>query len=221
MSLRRNAFQVKQAHSGPDALRIIREESCDYVVSDVCMSPMDGFTLSKQIYRDYPWIEIILMSAYAFEENSEQSTDTVPFHKIKKPFEINELVQLLKEKEKEKKGRVKKTIAYCGDSSFSSEVCKYLKKAGFNAVDLEQVQDDKEKVCDLYLIDCHILDSQQWKILNQIDFYSPDSPVIILAESHWKTKDIGDQEANIIVLDRHEFFSDPENGIAKLCTFLR
>lgn len=222
MSLRRNSFQVRQARNGLDALKLIQEEPCDYVISDVRMSPMDGFTLSEKIYDRYPWIDIILMSAYAFEESDEQKIECCPYDQIKKPFEINELVQLLKDREQ--KRIAQKRIAYWGDASFSKRVCFYLKKAGFQVFDLERIEkfsDNHEAKCDLYLIDSHILESDQWKLLNQIDSNTPYIPVVILAESNWKNKKNGDQGSNIIVLDRHEFLSNPEAGMKEIQSYLK
>lgn len=222
MSLNRNAFHVKQAQSGPDALKIIREELCDYVISDVRMSPMDGFTLTRKIYHDFPWIEIILMSAYAFEESADKNVDCVPYHKVKKPFEVNDLVQFLKDRDHV---RVKqKRIAYWGDEWFGHAVCFQLKNAGFNAIDLnilEPMLGTKNGKCDLYLIDGKILNSNRWKILNRLDSQTPDIPVVILAESGWKGKKTGDQDSNSIILDRQKFLKDLETGITELQCYIK
>ena len=51
IGLRRYKYLVEQAQNGPDALTILDRESCDFVVSDIRMSPMDGYTLASEIQQ--------------------------------------------------------------------------------------------------------------------------------------------------------------------------
>lgn len=58
-------FHVLQAYSGKEALTIIQTKEVDLVVSDVMMPEMSGYTLTKEIRKDYSLSElpILLLTA--------------------------------------------------------------------------------------------------------------------------------------------------------------
>ncbi len=60
-----HGFQiVGESANGKEALEIIAKKSPDIVVTDIKMPVMDGIELTKLIKRDYPFIQIIILSSY-------------------------------------------------------------------------------------------------------------------------------------------------------------
>ena len=97
IGLRRHAFDVKQAQSGFEAIRIMEEEPCDIVVSDVRMRPMDGYALAYRLRKKFPWVSIVLMSAYGFGDEFCEQEDGLLYPQLTKPFTVAELVAVIRE----------------------------------------------------------------------------------------------------------------------------
>lgn len=100
IGLQRHKYTVLKAQNGAEALRIMEEDPCEIVVSDVRMSPMDGYTLTSRIHKKYPWVSIVLMSAYGFEEKQAEQEERLVCPRLTKPFTISELVRVLRDEEK-------------------------------------------------------------------------------------------------------------------------
>jgi two-component system, response regulator FlrC len=101
IGLKRHDYVVSQAKSGPEALKLLEEQPFDFVVSDIRMLPMDGYTLAALIRNRHPHIGIVLMSAYAFEEREER-LKALGLPWLTKPFDVTDLVGII-EDEKNKK----------------------------------------------------------------------------------------------------------------------
>lgn len=99
IGLRRHAFDVKQAQSGFEALRIMKEYTCDVVISDVRMHPMDGYALASQLRQEFPWVSIVLMSAYGFEDEFCEGDEGLMYPRLTKPFTVAELVTIIREEQ--------------------------------------------------------------------------------------------------------------------------
>lgn len=100
MGLSRYEYTVRQARSGPEALKILESDPCDFVVSDIRMFPMDGYTLASLIRKKYPQMNIILMSAYGFEDKIYEQTEFMEYPRLTKPFSVSELVKIIGEEGK-------------------------------------------------------------------------------------------------------------------------
>jgi len=102
IGLRRYDYEVIQAKSGTEALRIMKEAPCEIVISDVCMSPMDGHMLASRIHALYPGVRVVLISAYGIEEKSNEQENDYEYVRLTKPLSVFDLIQILKQrKEKE------------------------------------------------------------------------------------------------------------------------
>jgi DNA-binding response OmpR family regulator len=65
--LRECAFEVIEANSADEAMRVLQAEiSIDIVFSDIQMpGTMDGFGLAQWVRRERPWLKVILTSGAA------------------------------------------------------------------------------------------------------------------------------------------------------------
>ncbi|MDP8226333.1 MAG: response regulator [Candidatus Celaenobacter polaris] len=91
-------YKVTTADNGFDALQIIREQHVDIILSDIAMPDMDGYELYSQI-RDFDdTIPIIMMTGFGYDPNhvlvkaKKDGLHDIIF----KPFEIDDLVHMIK-----------------------------------------------------------------------------------------------------------------------------
>lgn len=82
--------------NGFDALDFLnKNEDITLVISDIEMPYIDGFSLCKEIKRDYPLIKVILMMGYGAFEYAKKSLDMGVSGLIKKPVVNEELFKIL------------------------------------------------------------------------------------------------------------------------------
>ena len=93
----RALFQVTCANSGVDAMKHLKTERFDLVISDIQMPKMNGLQLILEIRKKYPGTKIIIMTAYGSPEMEEKVRRRGDFGYIEKPFEINNLKKLILE----------------------------------------------------------------------------------------------------------------------------
>lgn len=219
--LQRYEYSVVQAQNGPDALKVLDQEPCDFVVSDIRMSPMDGYTLASLIHQKYPQIGIVFMSAFGFDDANPDSAHTSGFPKLTKPFPVSDLVRVLKEEEDKRKktgnGQQKKQsskhIVILGDEIRNQDVFEQLKSMGLN-VEIVPAggrveQSLQNRPADLFLVDEAVLAGENWKVLNTIDQIAPQKPVMLLTDRAEVEDPRIVHDLNITVLNRKRIFKDP------------
>jgi CheY-like chemotaxis protein len=191
ISLKRYDFAVHQAQSGPDALKLLDESPCDFVVSDIRMAPMDGYKLASAIRRRFPEMQVIFMSAFGIEDAGSLPDDLAGFPRLTKPFPVAELVRLLHDKEKEKRvGSLPRTraarILFFDEGRRGEDVAARLRALEFD-VDLSAPDPADEssidwKRYDLFALDERVLEGGRWILLNRIDQYAPGKPVLVISD---------------------------------------
>lgn len=215
MGLRRLAFGVEEAQTGPEALALLEKKRVDAVVSDIRMSPMDGYTLASEIQKRHPKIPVILMSAYGFESQQVEEKDGTIYPKITKPFSVHQLVDKLHEVENTwKSDSSKKTckiLTFC-DKQTLEKMNAHLKGMGLDILGTDSRDDFlhhlKDSTIDCFLIDEQYLDQSQWKVLNDIDTQAPRKPVILLVESQGSHLKHTVEDMGVLMLDRNMFFKN-------------
>jgi DNA-binding response OmpR family regulator len=90
-TLRREGFQVIQAHDGQSALRLWADEHPDIIVLDVNLPRLDGFSVCKQI-RQHADTPIILLTVRGEEEDIIRGLELGADDYIPKPFSPRQLV---------------------------------------------------------------------------------------------------------------------------------
>ena len=87
-------FRTRTAEDGVDALRIAEEEPIDLIVSDVMMSMVDGYELTKRIRKNPKTssIPIILLSALTSDEKRIHALKIGADAYLTKPFHTQELL---------------------------------------------------------------------------------------------------------------------------------
>jgi two-component system, OmpR family, response regulator CpxR len=84
------------AYDGESALRCIRDEQPDVIVLDLRMPGIDGFEVLRRVKRDYPDIEVIILSGHGTEADRKTCLGLGAFACFLKPVDIDLLCEALK-----------------------------------------------------------------------------------------------------------------------------
>ncbi|MFC2088701.1 response regulator, partial [Calditrichota bacterium] len=97
-------YELICVNSGRKALEVLSQLPVDLVISDIRMPEISGLDLLVKIKNSYPNTKVIIMTAYGSSEIQEEANQYGCLKYIEKPFEINELRQLIINAIHEKKG---------------------------------------------------------------------------------------------------------------------
>ena len=100
--LSRQGIEVLTALSGHDALQILEKEPVDFLVADIRMPDMSGVDLLLEAKEKYPDLKVIVMTAYGSETLKEEVLKKGAIRYLEKPFDLEELLSLLRAEPKEK-----------------------------------------------------------------------------------------------------------------------
>lgn len=85
--------QVDEAVDGEQAVAMAETGSYDVVVMDVRMPKLDGVSVLQRMGPPPP--RVILMTAYALDEQLAQAVEADAFAVVQKPFPVRSLLQLV------------------------------------------------------------------------------------------------------------------------------
>jgi len=105
LSVDRETYEVATANTGEDALSLIREEAFDVVVLDIRLPGMNGLDVLMKIKEIKPAIKVIMMTAYGSSEIKAKAKARGSLFYIEKPFEIDQLRDLIHKALKEGSSR--------------------------------------------------------------------------------------------------------------------
>ncbi len=104
LSKDKNKYELITVNSGKAALEVLSQLPVELVISDVRMPEISGLDLLLRIRENYPTTKVIIMTAYGSSEVQQEASERGCFKYIEKPFEIQELRQLILDSVEEKKG---------------------------------------------------------------------------------------------------------------------
>ncbi len=93
--LKKEGYEVATAADGVQALKILKEEGCAAIITDLKMPKLDGMGLLSQVVRDYPATPVIIITAYGTIATAVDALKKGAFDYITKPFDQEELKNLL------------------------------------------------------------------------------------------------------------------------------
>jgi len=89
-------YTVSVAKDGEEALRKLRMERYDIVITDLMMPVMDGLALLKRIKELDGEILVIIITGYATIETAVKAIEAGAYDYIAKPFRLDELMIVIK-----------------------------------------------------------------------------------------------------------------------------
>jgi len=109
--LEKRDLRILSALSGEEALeKLGKNQNTDVVILDVKMPGMDGVETRKRIKRDFPLIEVIMLTGHGTIESAIEGMKLGAFDYLLKPCEIEDLqAKILQavEKRREHEERIK------------------------------------------------------------------------------------------------------------------
>jgi len=85
-------FDVLTASNGYEALKIIDAESPDLILLDIWMPGIDGIETLKEIKKDNPFIQVIMITGHGTIETAVKATKLGAFDFIEKPLSIDKII---------------------------------------------------------------------------------------------------------------------------------
>ncbi len=106
--------KVVVAHSGQEGLDILAKTSIDVVILDIKMPGMDGIETLREIKKQYPIIEVILLTGHGSTETAVEGMKLGAFDYLMKPAEFGDLAAKLegaRKRKDEQEERIRKAEA--------------------------------------------------------------------------------------------------------------
>ncbi len=100
----RDKYELIAVNSGMAALDVLAQVPVDLVITDIRMPEISGLDLLLKIRENYPQTKVVIMTAYGSSEIQEEANRRGCFKYIEKPFEIQELRQLILNVLQDKRG---------------------------------------------------------------------------------------------------------------------
>jgi len=131
-------FEVTTAANGYQALKIIENDSPDLVLLDIWMPGLDGIETLKEIKKENPYIQVIIITGHGTIETAVKATKLGAYDLIEKPLSIDKVILAInnalnfRRLEEENKYLRKKTLeknSINGESSKTIELKKNIAKA--------------------------------------------------------------------------------------------
>lgn len=181
---RYEGYNVTTAEDGAKALEVMKQYPVDVLMADIKMPNLGGVDLLRQVKRDYPRTEVVLMSAYGNIESAVEAMRLGAYDYLTKPIEDKQIRLLMQ----------KINVAQNRNSRFSQKTT--VSKTGRKAAEKNnfyRIIGKDEKMQDIYSMIEAISDSPSTVLISgesgtgkrmiaqaihQADNYRKDKPFI-------------------------------------------
>lgn len=93
----KEGYEVATALNGQIALRLLREQPFDVVLTDLKMEKIDGMQILRRCKELYPDVEVIMITGYATVETAIEAMKHGAYHYVAKPFKLDEVRKVVRE----------------------------------------------------------------------------------------------------------------------------
>jgi DNA-binding NtrC family response regulator len=84
-------YNVMLAKNGEHAIRVLKSVRVDLLLTDLKMPVMDGFDLLVEVLKKYPYLPVIVTSAFSNDDVIKKINAMGFIHFLEKPFEFDDL----------------------------------------------------------------------------------------------------------------------------------
>ena len=102
--LEKRGFDVQTAASGSEALEMLRASPVHVVILDVKMPGMDGVATLREIKRQFPMVEVIMLTGHATVESAVEGLKSGATDYLMKPADIEDLIGKAEEAYRRRRG---------------------------------------------------------------------------------------------------------------------
>jgi len=90
--LKKKGYDVLTAPSGMEALENLNRHEVHVVILDVKMPGMDGVATLREIKKQFPLVEVVMLTGHATVESAVEGLKAGAFDYLMKPCDIDELL---------------------------------------------------------------------------------------------------------------------------------
>jgi len=95
--LAKKSHDVLTATSGTEALEILKQKNIHVVILDVKMPGMDGIETLREMKRQFPLVEVIMLTGHATVDSAVEGLKAGATDYLMKPTEIDDLLEKAQE----------------------------------------------------------------------------------------------------------------------------
>ncbi len=89
-------FDVTKASRATEAIMVARDQKFDLALLDLKMPGMDGKELLEILKQEHQYLEVVMLTGHGSVESAVDCTKLGAFGYLPKPYELEELLQVLK-----------------------------------------------------------------------------------------------------------------------------
>lgn len=95
--LENRGYDVLGASGADEALDLLQRNDVDIVVMDVKMPGRDGLSVLQEIKRNWPLVEVIMLTGHASVDSGIRGMELGAFDYVMKPAKLEELLQKIRQ----------------------------------------------------------------------------------------------------------------------------
>lgn len=177
--LKISGYEVVEANSGEEAVGKMQADMPDCIIMDMKMEGINGIETMKIIKETAPHLPVILMSAYANDEQTLEAKQRGAWAVLDKPIDIQAILSFLSLLRKEKS-----ILIVDDDPQFCRTLQDILQSRGYKVeteINPENVLNDMEREYKLVvLLDLKLGNKDGTDVLRVIRAKYPTKPVILV-----------------------------------------
>lgn len=93
--LSREGYEVKTAANGLEALSSLRNNPVELIITDLNMPEMNGLTFIRELNREYPASNVIMITAFGEVESYLEALNLGAFEYLNKPLRLEDLRKVM------------------------------------------------------------------------------------------------------------------------------
>jgi diguanylate cyclase (GGDEF)-like protein len=151
-ALEAEGYLCKTAIDGESAFKLLKEDTFQFLITDIIMPGMKGFELTRKIKEIDPHIAVIIMTGFVDDFSFDKALEAGASDFIKKPFTVKELVMRMKHVEMQENLRI---------MSITDELTGLFNRRGFFPIAEQQLKIASRSGTSLMLLFADI-DNLKW-----------------------------------------------------------
>jgi DNA-binding NtrC family response regulator len=172
-------YEVMTAHSGADALSLVRAHAFDVALLDLKMPGMDGLTLFREIKRLNSGMVGIIITAYATGDSAEQALQAGAWRVLSKPVDLERLMPLVDEASQQPL-----VLIVDDDSDLCESLWDVLRDRGYRVSvahdDVEAAEKLKSQNHQVVLIDMKLPHGNGSSVYGLVRSANPEARVVLI-----------------------------------------